>query len=99
VEERLEVLMKLLLFWGHRLRAGPKEHGRCSEVLGGPFDNRSTMNVADDAVSYLLCVFVRERCRGFCTERVVDPCLLFLESFLSLVELAEASILPFAVAP
>jgi hypothetical protein len=44
-------------------------------------------------------VFARERCCSFCTVRVVEPCLLFLESFLSLVELTEASILLFAVAP
>jgi hypothetical protein len=51
VEEHLEVLTELLFLQGHRLRAGPEEHGRCSEVLGGPFGNRSPMDIANDAAT------------------------------------------------
>jgi hypothetical protein len=97
VEERLEVLTELLSFQGHRLRAGPEEHDCCSEVLGGPFGDRSPVNIIDDAVVYFLCALTRGRCRSLRAECVVLPCLLFLESLLSLVELVEASTLPFAV--
>jgi hypothetical protein len=57
------------------------------------------MNVVDDAAAYILCAFARGGCRGFRAKHVVEPCLLFLESLLSLVELVEASVLPFAVTP
>jgi hypothetical protein len=57
------------------------------------------VNVADDAAVYFLRAFARGCCCGFLAEHVVEPCLLFLESLLRLVELVEASTLPFQVTP
>jgi hypothetical protein len=57
------------------------------------------VNVADDAAVYFLHAFARGCCCSFLAEHVVEPCLLFLESLLSLVELVEASTLPFEVTP
>jgi hypothetical protein len=85
VEEILEVLTELLFFWGRQLGATLEEHGRYGEVLGGPFGNRSPVNVADDAVAYLLCAFARRHCHNLHTECMVEPCLLFFESLVSLV--------------
>jgi hypothetical protein len=61
------VLTELLFFWDHRLRAGPEEYNHCSEVLGGPFGNKSPVNVVINAV--------RTSCERLCTG-VVAACTL-----------------------
>jgi hypothetical protein len=85
-EERLEVLTELLFLWGRQLGASPEEHGRCSEVLGGLFHDGTPMNVTNDAAMYFLHVLAGWHCRSLRVERVVEPCLLFLESLLTFVE-------------
>jgi hypothetical protein len=97
VEECPEVLMELLFLRGRRLGASPEEHDRYGEVLGDPFGDGSPMYIANDAAAYFLCALARGRCHGLRVERVVEPCLLVLESLLSLVELVEPSTLPLAV--
>jgi hypothetical protein len=56
------------------------------------------VNITDDVAAYLLCALTHRRRYGLRVECVVEPCLLVLESLLSLVELIEASTLPLAVA-
>jgi hypothetical protein len=60
-------LTKLLFFWGRRLWVNQEGHDHWGEVLGGPFGNRSPVNVADDAATYFLCAFVHGCGRGFHT--------------------------------